>query len=584
MSARLSLRWYQQEAVDSAFRYLRERDGHPLVVAPTGSGKALMIAETCRRALTLDARTRIVVTAHVEELVAQNEAEFLGYAPELRHRVGVVHAGLRRREWDAQIVFAGVQSAYRHAKRLGVRHLIIPDEAHMIGRRDESMYGQLFEGVEQLMPGARRVGFTATPFRLDSGSLTHGENAPFTSVCYSVDIVKLIEEGYLCPLVSRTGAVAYDVSEVRSVGGDYAKGDLERTINAQAETTKAALVEALALTHDRKAGLVFCASVEQTGVVADFLSANGRSAVVVTGKTAKAERQATVERFRRGGIGALVNVGVFTTGFNARNVDHIIDLAPTQSPGRHIQKLGRLMRLHPGKEDGLVLCFSGNLDRHGPINLIKPPTRSPSKGDGDAPMKSCPQCFRDHIFAGMRLCPSCGHEFDINGMQTSTTASDAVIIDVEAAKPKLLDVDFVEYRRHKKDGKPDSMRVDYFAELKCVASEWVCPQHFGRARENAERWLDRRAPSVPSTTDEALALADAGALLEPSKIRVERDGKFTRVTGYVFDDDAEAKRDARMIAIADKNKGDTNKEVARQALDGYDDDGIYEMEDDELPF
>jgi len=105
----------------------------------------------------------------------------------------------------------------------------------------------------------------------------------------------------------------------------------------------------------------------------------------------------------------LGNVNVLTTGFDAPNIDCVVLLRPTASPGLYYQCCGRGFRLHESKTDCLVLDYGGNILRHGPVDAIQVRDKS-GKGSGDAPVKECPKC-QLMVHAAVAVCPECGHEF-----------------------------------------------------------------------------------------------------------------------------------------------------------------------------
>jgi DNA repair protein RadD len=284
----------------------------------------------------------------------------------------------------------------------------------------------------------------------------------------------------------------------------------------------------VALGQDRRSWLAFCSGVDHAEHVAEAIRAHGISCATIFGDTAKAERARIIERFKRSEIRALASMGVLTTGFNATAVDLIAMLRPTKSAGLYVQMAGRGTRLHPGKENCLVLDFAGNVSRHGPIDAVKP--REPGKGDGEAPTKICPSC--DSILAaGIRQCPDCGHVFPPPEIKIEREASTLAILST--GKPEWVKVAGISYARHEKLGKPPSLRVDYACGLN-RHSEWVCFEHSGFAREKAVQWWRKRAPGapVPHTVAEALKLTHH--LRNPSEIAVRLSGRYTEVVGARF--------------------------------------------------
>ncbi len=156
-------RHYQQDSHDAAWNYLRNQSGNPLIVLPTGAGKSLVIAMLVQQALEYDAR--VIILQHRKELIQQNAEKVQILLPDIK--IGIYSAGLNRRELTDDVIAAGIQSIYKRADDVGRRELVIVDEAHLIGNRDDSMYGRFLRELRQINPKSRIVGLTATPFLPD---------------------------------------------------------------------------------------------------------------------------------------------------------------------------------------------------------------------------------------------------------------------------------------------------------------------------------------------------------------------------------------------------------------------------------
>ena len=123
----IQLRDYQQDAIDSVWEYMRSTPtGNPLIAAPTGSGKSMILAGIIHDAWKKAPGTRIMMLTHVKELIAQNEIALKRYWPDAP--VGVFSAGMRRKEADAPILFGGVQSVCRAVDKIGHADFVIVDE------------------------------------------------------------------------------------------------------------------------------------------------------------------------------------------------------------------------------------------------------------------------------------------------------------------------------------------------------------------------------------------------------------------------------------------------------------------------
>lgn len=521
----LTLRPNQQAAITAIYGYFQTHTGNPLVVIPTAGGKSLVMASFIEGVLKAWPDQRILIVTHVRELIAQNHAEMIGLWPGAP--AGIYSAGLGKREAQAQILFAGIQSIHRRATEIGHTDLVLIDEAHLIPGKSSTMYRRFLDALKAINPALKVIGLTATPFRLDCGMLHEGQNALFTDIAYEAPVRELIDAGYLSPLVSKQPATRLDVSKVGTRAGDFIARDLAAAVDQDA-ITRAAVTEIIAHGRDRRSWLAFCSGVEHARHVAEELGRQGISCRTIFGDTPKDERDAILAAFKRGEIRALASMGVLTTGFNAPGVDLIALLRPTQSAGLYVQMVGRGTRLAQGKENCLVLDFAGNVRRHGPIDLVRP-KRPGDGGGGEAPTKVCPDC--DSIIAlSATECPDCGYVFPAREVKIAPTAA---TLPVLSPKQQWLPVTGVSYSRHDKAGGRPSLKVTYSCGL-ATYSEWVCLEHQGYARQKAAEWWRKRAPGCPVPLSVADALAQTSRLARPSDISVRPSGRYLEISGYRF--------------------------------------------------
>lgn len=591
-----TLRWYQEEAVEAVFEYFSRRDGNPLLELPTGSGKSLTQAGLIERAVGEYPSTRFLCITHVQELVQQNHDALLEHAPQFTFKAGINSAGLGRRDFDRQVLFAGVQSVYNKADKIGHVDLLVIDECHMVPKSGDGMFRQLIDGLKMINPSLKVIGMTATPYRLNGGMLTAGEGAIFSSICYKVDILRMIQEGYLSHIVTHKGAASYDTSEVKTRGGDFVQSDLAVCVESSEEITAQACEEIVALGNEqgRKHWLLFATSVKHADEICDIIEALGEvRPSIVTGETDKTKRKKLIDAYKAGEIKCLVNVGVLTTGFNAPHVDLIGMIRPTQSPGLYVQILGRGLRTAEGKTDCLFLDYGENIERHGPINAIKPP-KTRGKGKGDAPIKECPNCRYESVPAGSRFCPECEYEFPPADIKVQTKASH---LDVVRTDFPWFKVESVVYRRHEKRGKADSLRVDYMHGVTCT-SEWVCLEHEGFAKRKATQWIKQRTPEdlFPPIEEVQDALSWCNQIASPCYVQVDDSGKYDRIIGYRWEGDENPIHEGEVCGPAPKAMSDQlesrglgyDTDTGEMISMGYietepetDPDGFY---DDDLPF
>lgn len=527
------LRDYQSEAISALYRWFGDGKGNPLVVAPTGSGKSVMLSEFIRRALADYPATRIVMVTHVKELIAQNYAAALRLWPEAP--AGIWSAGLGRRQMR-QITFAGIQTVARRAAEFGHIDLLVVDEAHLIPRSGTGLYRTFIDGLMSANPALKVVGFTATPFRLDSGRLDAGPERIFDGIAYDIPIQMLVQRGFLSPLISKRPGMTFDVAGLHTRGGEWIEAEMDARFNTDA-TTRAAVAEIAALGADRRSWLLFCISVAHAERARDILTESGVPAAVVSGATPAPERARILEDFKAGRLRAVTNVNVLTTGFDAPATDLIAFLRPTQSLGLYMQMAGRAMRTAPGKENGLVLDFAGNVARHGPVDAVSAASAGAKGGSGDrepgeAPTKTCPECD-EIVMIGARECLACGYEFPAPPPKIDHTASTEAIMNMTAEDDWRPLRDFA-MGRHVKDGKA-SLRVEYMVDLSGLkgvpfrlVKEFVCIEHTGFARQKAVQWWNAMAGTTPpDTVDEALARR--AELRVPAEVVIRKEGEWWRV-------------------------------------------------------
>lgn len=552
----MQLRPYQQQAVDAAWEFLRTQDGHPVISLPTGSGKSLVIAELARHAVR-EWDGRVLVVTHVHELIQQNADKLRTLAPDLD--IGIYSASAGSRDTENPVVFVQIQSAFRKAELFSRRDLVLVDECHLInGKDDSTMYAKFLADIKAITEHARVIGLTATPFRL-SGPLI-GNGCLFEGICYEADLTQLIEDGFLSKLVTSTPGkkVSADLSGVGKTGGEYILAQLGQAMT-RGDLVRRTVDDLLPRVVDRKSCIVFACTIDHGKMVQQELKDRGQTVGFVCGDTPGLEREWIVNEFRSGGLKYLVNVNCLSTGFDYPGIDCVVSLRPTESAGLWLQQVGRGFRLAPFKENCLILDYSGNLQKFGPINLISPKAKAKAKGGtpGVPPSRTCPEC-KEPCAISWTECPVCGYEFPVNDSEDNPhdTVPDQVnkVIEPEI---ETLEVGYVEYTRHipkdKGDGKPrrPTLRVSYFTMTeqevmearaennrfgtgqRCwpVCSEWVCIEHDGFAGNKARQWWRKRsAAPFPECVDEAVDIANGGGLAHPETMRIKRNnGSFPEI-------------------------------------------------------
>lgn len=519
----LQLRPYQQSAIEAVDAELKNVDS-TLLVASVGAGKTLMQAGFIQRVIGNYPQARFVCAVHTRELVKQNFEALLRvwpFAP-----CGVNSAALGQRSTRAQILFCSIQSVYRQAQAIGWTDCLIVDECHLISPKGTTMYRQFIDELRAINPGMRILGMSGTPFRMDMGNLTDGDDPLFKSVAYEVGIAQLIDEGFLTRPISKGTATTFDVSGVHMRGGDYIAGELERAVN-KSEITEAAVEEIIRYGGNRRAWIAFAAGVNHAAEIRDAMRRRGVTAEMVEGNMPSAERTRVIEAYKAGKIRCLTNVNVLSIGFDYPAIDLIALMRPTKSPALYIQQCGRGLRLSPGKESCLILDFASVVRTLGPIDDVQ--IKRPGKGTGDAPIRICPECQAIN-HAAARVCVDCGHEFPEPEVKVQAVAADLPILSKGEATWRP--VTKRSFRFHEgKNGKPPSVKVAYQCGLTTI-NEWLCFEHTGYAQSKAHRWWAHHNGQRPFPTTVLEALERQNEITPTAEISVRPEGKYWSVVAH----------------------------------------------------
>jgi DNA repair protein RadD len=527
----LTLRPYQSRLIDRTLNHLQENpESQPLIVAPTASGKSVVVAKLCEELGKRSSGMTLVLT-HRKELVEQNHAKLPHHL-----QAGVYSAGLGKKQLKP-ITIAGFQSIRNHvAKMPRVDHILI-DEAHYALKG----YREFIDQLREKNPGLRAIGLTATPFdgtaNRTSLYLMPADKAIFTGIAAEVEMGELLRDGYLTPLTPYRGHVRLDTTGVaidRRLG-DFAMGQLQHAVDTDDNNLMVAQ-EISDIFAARRAVMVFCTGVDHCLHVAEALRKLGHDAECVLGDTPQRERSEIIGRFRTGKLKFIVACEVLLVGFDAPVCDGIANLRPTKSGLIWVQLCGRGMRLHDGKDDCLVADFTDTSDELGPIDEIS--GNPPRLKTGEAPTKMCDECF-NIILAGLKVCPNCGHEFpppEANGDNRNFDPTTGLLVSGVIKNEdgtKTYPVSDVQYEVCNTAAGAPALVAHYLSEGRTtpVASCWYNMWHHKAsvAQRDSLKWLRRQVienAGVPLTAQEALARATFGALKKPRTVTVRPGSPF----------------------------------------------------------
>ena len=392
-----SLRPYQSTAVDQVRESFRSGRRRPLLVAPTGSGKTVIFSYVTANAAAKGNRTLVLV--HRAELLNQTHAAL----SQLEVPHGLIAAGKTPDSTHLTQV-ASVQTLVRRLEHIREPDLIVIDEAH-------HATAGAWASVLNRWPQARVLGVTATPARLDGKGL----GSVFDDLIRGPEVTNLIEDGYLCkPMYYAPKTVSME--GVHKVAGDFNRAEMSERMDKPTITGDA-------VTHYRKYAdglpcVVFCTGVKHAEHVAQAFNASGYRFAILDGTLSPEERAKRVLGLSSGTLQGLVTVEIVSEGFDLPVVACAILLRPTASLSLHLQQVGRVLRIAPGKPRAIILDHVGNCRRHGLAEEVRDWSldgirRKGKRGTQDdvQSTRQCPQCFAVHTPSP--TCPQCLHVYEI---------------------------------------------------------------------------------------------------------------------------------------------------------------------------
>lgn len=347
----MQLRYYQEDSISEIMK-LKEGD-RKILQLPTGSGKTIVLSELAKRS-----EGRVLILVQSTELREQT-LEKLKMVCGNNIDVGSVQATLN--ETNAKVIVATRQTLNSCKKRDRVGELlesgefkyVIIDECHCAISQQKRI-------LNKLNKNAIVVGLTATPYNKDLKKIYDG-------FVYKRELIEMIQEKYLVEPRCFSVQSNTDISNVKTVGGEYVSKDLDNAIN-NIERNELIVKAYLEKCTDRKKTIVFANSISHANNITDCFKINGINAKSVDSTLDKTEREQTLKDFSEGKIPVLVNVNILSIGFDEPSVDCLILGRSTKSLMLYIQQFGRALRLAPNKTDALIIDIVDNTTRHSLIN------------------------------------------------------------------------------------------------------------------------------------------------------------------------------------------------------------------------
>ncbi len=571
------LRDYQKQAVENTLQYFRKKRDPAVVVLPTGAGKSLVIAELARIA-----KGRVLVLAHVKELVEQNHEKYKSYGLQ----AGVYSAGLNQKDREHKVIFGSIQSVANASDDFFQDFtLLIIDECHRVSLEQDTQYGQVIKRLKQQNENICILGLTATPFRLGLGwiynyshlGIEKTQEARFFKYCvFELPLQYMIKNNYLTPPVKiNIPVTSYDFSELTDSGKGYTMSQLEEILKKQRRLTPLIIKNVIDITenYNRQGVMIFSSTVKHAQEILECLP-EGEARIVI-GETDSQERDTIIEDFKYKRFKYLVNVSVLTTGFDAPHVDVIALLRPTESVSLYQQIIGRGLRLDPDKKDCLILDYTGmGHDLYSPEVSDKKPT--PESVTVPIP---CPECgFENHFWGKVdhdgnisehygrkcrggiqdpdtldfkpcgylfrfKICEKCSAKNDITARNCNQCDNVLIDADSKLKQAKLsknahvLTPDSVELMKKQDKNGNDFLEVRYYD----FDAQYVSEIHYLNNLTSLKKFdvnflrshLRRPELHLPlQTVDDVMK--SQKALRMPAFVIARKQGKFWRITEKIF--------------------------------------------------
>lgn len=422
------LRDYQQQAVNNVIRFFQKKREPAVIVLPTGAGKSLVIAELARIA-----KGRVLVLAHVKELVEQNYEKYKGYGLS----AGIFSASLGKKDWDQKAIFGSVQSVARAPDEFFNNFsLLVIDECHRVAEEGATQYQEVIKKLQERNPELVILGLTATPYRMglgwiyeysQLGEIKTDKKRFFKQCVYELPLSYMIKNNYLTtPVKVDIPVTCYDFSELTYKNETFTTAQVEEILKSQKRLTPFIISNIVDICErfNRRGVMIFSSSVNHAQEIMTYLPANDSR--IVLGDTEMADRNQIVNDFKNKKFKYLVNVSVLTTGFDAPHVDVIAILRPTESNSLYQQIIGRGLRLSDEKKDCYVLDYTGmGHDIYAPEISDKRPAK-----DTVQVVVPCPVCEFPNDFWGRT--DDEGHLIEHFGRKCRGGVQDPKTLEIEA--------------------------------------------------------------------------------------------------------------------------------------------------------
>ena len=394
----MKLRDYQHQIISDTRQSYGKGNRRIILQMHVGAGKTVVAAEIARSSVSQLKKVLFLVPRR--QLAYQAVQTFTSYGI----NTGLIMAG--ERPFGMPLLQVGsfdtiTSRVSSGAMQLPAADVVMVDEAH-------ACFSQA--RLELLKHYPLVIGITATP-ALANGK---GMGAFYTDIVEGLSMYDMVDQGYLVPM-KYYGADAPDLAQVKlNADGDYQEKGLAEA------TDKPELIGSIYANYKRIAGhrttLIFAVNCKHAQHIHDEFKRHGVAAEYIDGTTPTEDREAIKARVMAGKTKVIVNIGVMAFGTDWPIISCVIIARVTRNISSWIQMIGRGSRLHPGKEDCLVIYHGDNFDDLGRIDDAIEWTlddKSTIRERKEAAKQAAKEpkdikCKCGYVFRSSRTCPSCG--------------------------------------------------------------------------------------------------------------------------------------------------------------------------------
>ena len=330
---------YQEDMKERIEKALRL---HRSVMAqmPTGTGKTYLLTAVIDSFVSNNPMEKVWIVAHRRELVSQIDETVRKFHSNSTSNTSSLLSSVKA---------MSIQWLMRHYDEIEEEPgMIVIDEAH-------HALAKTYKEMWERFPNAKFLGLTATPCRLNGKGFTD----LFDVLVQSWSVPEFISKGRLATydFVSiKTDGVTQrliDSLQKRGADGDYQNKEMDMLLNKKPSIER--LYQSLEEYGKDRKGIVYAINISHAQKITKLYQEHGVRAIAIDSKTPATERQQDIEAFKKGDIQVLVNVDIFSEGFDCPDVEFVQLARPTLSLAKYLQMVGRGLRVAKGKKNCVII-------------------------------------------------------------------------------------------------------------------------------------------------------------------------------------------------------------------------------------